>query len=78
MITLLITIGEFPRQTMHEVQFVVVDSSSAYNAIFGRPVQSIFKAIPSIPHLAMKFPTTRGISVVRGNQDESATRSDIL
>ncbi|KAK8944344.1 hypothetical protein KSP39_PZI008164 [Platanthera zijinensis] len=69
MITLPVTMGEFPRQVTHEIQFVVVDSSSAYNAIFGRPIQTIFKAIPSIPHLAMKFPTPGGIGVVRGNQE---------
>ncbi|KAK8947193.1 hypothetical protein KSP39_PZI006962 [Platanthera zijinensis] len=69
MITLPVTMGEFPRQVTHEIQFVVVNSSSAYNAIFGRPVQTIFKAIPSIPHLAMKFPTPGGIGVVRGNQE---------
>ncbi|KAK8913989.1 hypothetical protein KSP39_PZI024103 [Platanthera zijinensis] len=68
-VTLPVTLGEFPRQITHEAQFVVVDSSSAYNAIFGRPVQTTFKAIPSIPHLAMKFPTPGGIGVVRGNQE---------
>ncbi|KAK8942426.1 hypothetical protein KSP39_PZI008890 [Platanthera zijinensis] len=72
-VTLPVTLGEFLRQTTHEVQFVVVDSNSAYNAIFGRPVQTTFKAIPSIPHLAMKFPTPGGIGIVRGNQE--ATRS---
>ncbi|KAK8969358.1 hypothetical protein KSP40_PGU017073 [Platanthera guangdongensis] len=61
--------GEFSRQATHEIQFVVIDSSSAYNAIFGRPIQTIFKAVPSIPHFAMKFPTTGGTGVVRGNQE---------
>ncbi|KAK8928780.1 hypothetical protein KSP39_PZI017671 [Platanthera zijinensis] len=68
-VTLPVTLGEFPKQITHEVQFVVVESSSAYNVIFGRPVQTTFKSISSIPHLAMKFPTPGGIGVVRGNQE---------
>ncbi|KAK8950124.1 hypothetical protein KSP40_PGU019888 [Platanthera guangdongensis] len=64
---------------MHEIQFIVVDSSSSYNAIFGRPIQSIFKVVPSVPHLAMKFLVTVGTRVVCGNQEaaekELASRS---
>ena len=36
-ITLPVTIGEYPRQVTKEVTFLVVDCSSAYNAIIGRP-----------------------------------------
>ncbi|KAI0519294.1 hypothetical protein KFK09_006736 [Dendrobium nobile] len=70
-ITLPVTMGEFPRQVTHSAQFIVVKSESAYNAIFGRPLQSIFKAIASVPHLKMKFPTPVGIGEVRGNQKEA-------
>ncbi|KAI0499461.1 hypothetical protein KFK09_020364 [Dendrobium nobile] len=70
-ITLPVTMGEFPRQVTHSVQFIMVKSESAYNAIFGRPLQSIFKAIASVPHLKMKFPTPAEIGEVRGNQHEA-------
>ncbi|KAK8918452.1 hypothetical protein KSP39_PZI021230 [Platanthera zijinensis] len=52
---------DFPKQATHDVNFVVINSRSACNAIFGRPIQSTFGAIPSIPHLAMKFPTPGGV-----------------
>ncbi|KAK8937895.1 hypothetical protein KSP40_PGU013440 [Platanthera guangdongensis] len=72
-ITPLVTKGEFPRQATHKIQFFAIDSSLPYNAIFGRPIQSVFKAIPLIPHLAMKFPTSGGTGVVRGNQEVART-----
>ncbi|KAK8967097.1 hypothetical protein KSP40_PGU009252 [Platanthera guangdongensis] len=52
-----------------DVQFVVVDSSSAYNTIFGHPLQALFEAIHSIPHLALKFITPSEIGVTRGDQE---------
>ncbi|KAK8923428.1 hypothetical protein KSP39_PZI019052 [Platanthera zijinensis] len=70
-ITLPITIGEFSKQAAHNVHFIVIDSSSTYNAIFGRPVQSIFRAIPTSPHLAMKFLTIRGVGVIHRVKEES-------
>ncbi|KAI0497223.1 hypothetical protein KFK09_020446 [Dendrobium nobile] len=45
-----------------------VKSKSAYNAIFGRPLQTIFRAIASIPYLKLKFPTPSGIGTVCGDQ----------
>ncbi|KAK8970934.1 hypothetical protein KSP40_PGU011164 [Platanthera guangdongensis] len=62
---------DFPKQATHDVNFVVIDSSSAYNTIFGRPVQSTFRAIQSVLHLAMKFRTPGGVGVVRGDQEEA-------
>ncbi|KAK8944708.1 hypothetical protein KSP39_PZI007776 [Platanthera zijinensis] len=70
-ITFPVTMGDFPEQATHDVNFVVINSSSTYDAIFGRPVQSTFGAISSIPHLTMKFPTPRGVGVVRGDQEEA-------
>ncbi|KAI0524674.1 hypothetical protein KFK09_004056 [Dendrobium nobile] len=63
-ISLLVILGEFPRQSTHYVQFVIVKSKSAYNAIFGRPLQLIFGIVTSIPHLKLKFHTPTGVSVV--------------
>ncbi|KAK8928758.1 hypothetical protein KSP39_PZI017116 [Platanthera zijinensis] len=42
-LTLPVTLGEFPRQVSHDVQFVAVDTESPYNAIFGRPLQTAFQ-----------------------------------
>ncbi|KAI0515705.1 hypothetical protein KFK09_008371 [Dendrobium nobile] len=67
-ITLPVVLGEFPRQVEHPILFIVVKSESAYNAIFGRPLQTIFGAVASIPHLKLKFPTPSGIGTVRGDQ----------
>ncbi|XP_022897478.1 uncharacterized protein LOC111411151 [Olea europaea var. sylvestris] len=48
--------------------FQVVRVSIAYNAILGRPLLNKIKAIGSTFHLAMKFPTSNGVGVVRGDQ----------
>ncbi|KAK8935269.1 hypothetical protein KSP39_PZI013634 [Platanthera zijinensis] len=39
-LTLPVTLGEFPRQVSHDVQFVAVDTESPYNAIFGEATQT--------------------------------------
>ena len=36
-ITLLVTVGDYPRQIIQDETFLVVDCSSAYNGIIGRP-----------------------------------------
>ena len=36
-VTLSVTIGDYPQQITKDVTFLVVDYSSAYNAILGRP-----------------------------------------
>ncbi|XP_020703370.1 uncharacterized protein LOC110114732 [Dendrobium catenatum] len=41
-ISLPVLLGEFTHQVEHPIQFIVVKSESAYNAIFGRPLQIIF------------------------------------
>ncbi|XP_028556944.1 uncharacterized protein LOC110115884 [Dendrobium catenatum] len=53
--------------------FIVVKSESAYNAIFGRPLQLIFWIVTSIPHLKLKFHTPTGVSVVCGDQQTAQT-----
>ncbi|KAK8971524.1 hypothetical protein KSP40_PGU010735 [Platanthera guangdongensis] len=50
-----------------------VGTESPYNAIFGRPLQPTFGAIPSIPNLAMKFATPAGVRVAKGNQEATKT-----
>ncbi|XP_070045123.1 uncharacterized protein [Nicotiana tomentosiformis] len=50
----------------------VVDSDMGYNIILGRPWIHKMKAIPSMYHQLLKFPTPEGIKQIRG--DQSATR----
>ena len=51
--------------------FMVVKGGSSYNAILGRPTLVAMRAVTSIYHLCLKFPTPRGVGVVRGNQYEA-------
>jgi hypothetical protein len=60
-IELQVTVGTPPTQKTIPVKFIVVDKPSAYNAIFGRAAQTELKAVTSIPHLCMKFPTEDGV-----------------
>ena len=45
--------------------FLVVDCSSAYNGIIGRPTLNSWKAATSTYHLMIKFPTEYGIGELR-------------
>ena len=67
-ITLPITVRDYPQQITKDVTFLVVDCSSAYNAIIGRPTLNSWKAVISTYHLMIKFPTEYGIGKVRGDQ----------
>ena len=61
MVTLLITIGDYPQQISRDVTFLVVDCSFAYNAIIGQPTLNSWKAITSTYHLMIKFPMKYGV-----------------
>ena len=50
------------------MKFLIVDASSAYNMLLGRPSRNAIKAIPSAYHMMIKFPTTGGVGMVRGDQ----------
>ena len=60
--------GDYPQQITKDVTFLVVDCSSAYNAILGRPTLNSWKDVTSTYHLMIKFPTEYGMREVRGNQ----------
>jgi hypothetical protein len=49
--------------------FLVVEASSAYNAILGRGALNKLGAIVSTPHLMMKFLTPNGIGCEQGDQE---------
>ncbi|KAL5548207.1 hypothetical protein UlMin_003438 [Ulmus minor] len=60
-----------PCQHIQIVDFVLIDCSSPYNAIIGRPTLNKIRAVTSTYHLLVKFPTVGGIGILRGDQTES-------
>ena len=62
------TVGDYPRQIIQDVTFLVVDCSFAYNGILGQPTLNSWKAATSTYHLMIKFPTEYGIGELRGDQ----------
>ena len=64
-VTLTVTMGDYPQQVTRGVTFLVVDCSSAYNSILGRPTLNSWKAVTSTYHLMIKFPTKYGIGELR-------------
>ena len=70
-ISLLMTLGEYFRQSCIIADFLVIDQPSTFNAVLGRPSLRELRAITSIQHLLMKFPTPRGVREVKGDQQES-------
>ncbi|XP_075663054.1 uncharacterized protein LOC142632557 [Castanea sativa] len=67
-VTLAVTIGDYPQQITKNVAFLVVDCSSAYNTIIGRPTLNSWKVVTSTYHLMIKFPTDYGVGELRGDQ----------
>ena len=46
-ITLPVVVGSYPQQITKEVNFLMVDYSSSYNAVIGRPTLNSWKAVTS-------------------------------
>ena len=67
-ITLSVTIGNYPQQITKDVMLLMVDCSSAYNGILGRPTLNSWKAATLTYHLMIKFPTEYEIGELRGDQ----------
>ena len=61
-------VGAYPQQVTRNVNFLVVDCSSSYNAIIGRPTLNSWKAVTSTYHLSVKFLTEHGVGEVQGDQ----------
>ena len=66
-ISLLMTLGEYPRQSFVMADFLVIDQLSAFNAVLGRPSLRELRAITYMHHLLMKFPTPQGVGEVKGD-----------
>ena len=54
-------------QATTTARFLVVDASSAYNMLLGRPSLNAINAIPSAYHMMIKFPTEGGVGMVQGD-----------
>ena len=67
-ITLPVVVGAYPQQVSKDVNFLVVDCLSSYNAIIGRPTLNSWKAVTSTYHLSVKFPTENEVGEVQGDQ----------
>jgi len=67
-VTLPVTVGDYPQQITKDVTFLVVDYSSTYNAILGRLTFNSWKVVTSTYHLMIKIPTEYGVGEVCGNQ----------
>ena len=50
------------------MRFLIVDAPLAYNMLLGRPSLNAIRVVPSAYHMVIKFPTTNGVGMVRGNQ----------
>ena len=70
-IRLPVTAGTAPTIRTLLTTFIVVDCPSAYNVVIGTPILVDLRAVTSIWHLAMKFPTDAGVGRVLGNQREA-------
>ena len=67
-IHLVLTLGDPPCQATMTARFLVVDTPSAYNMFLGRPSLNEINVIPSAYHMMIKFSTTSGVGMVRGDQ----------
>ena len=67
-VTLSVMVGDYLQQITKNVTFLVVDCSSAYNAILGQPTLNSWKAVTSTYHLMIKFPTDYGVGELCGSQ----------
>ncbi|XP_059288158.1 uncharacterized protein LOC132041462 [Lycium ferocissimum] len=54
--------------TIQQTVFYVIEGDMKYNALLGRPWIHSIRAIPSILHQLLKFPTPEGIKTIRGEQ----------
>ncbi|XP_072088072.1 uncharacterized protein [Arachis hypogaea] len=67
-ISLHTTFGKGTRSRTLNIDYIVVNVSSAYNALIGRTTLNQLCAVVSTPHLCMKFPTLKGITTTKGDQ----------
>ena len=60
--------GTYLTQVTKEIDFLIVDCPSTYNIILGRHALNRRKAMTSMYHLKVKFPTTYGVGEIKRDQ----------
>ena len=70
-LTLPLTLGEWPKATTKMINFLIADVPSAYNGILGRTSLFTRGIITSVRHQLIKSPTPNGIGQVREDQPAS-------
>ena len=65
-ITLPMTVGEYPRESCVMANFLVINQPSAFNTRLDRLSLKALKVITSIYHVLMKFPTPNRVQKVQG------------
>ena len=63
-VTLTVTVGTYPKQLTHQLDFLVVDCPSSYNVIIGRPTLNRWKSATFTYCLIL---TKNGASEVKGD-----------
>lgn len=66
-ISLLLTVGEFPKTYTVMAEFFVVECPFAFNALLGSLSIKALKAITSVYHFTMKFPMLERVEIVKGS-----------
>lgn len=64
-----VTIRQKPRQATQMLNFMVINTTSAYNVILGQASLHSFKEVASTYHLKMKFPTSHEVGEQRDYQE---------
>ena len=70
-------VGDYPRKSCVVTDFLAIDQPSTFNAVLGRPSLKALKAITSVYHLLMKFPTLNGVGKygeIKKKQGDVTTR----
>ena len=67
-VTLMVTVGTYPRQSTRQLDFLVVDYPSSYNVIIGRPTLNRWKGATSTYCLNVKFLIENGVGEVKKDQ----------
>ena len=67
-VTLPMTVGDYPQQSTMDVTFLVVDYSSANNVILSHPTLNSCKVVTLTYHLMIKFSTEYRVGEVSEDQ----------
>ncbi|KAL2540812.1 Uncharacterized protein Adt_01790 [Abeliophyllum distichum] len=67
-IELPVTLGTHSASITIITNFLAIKTPMAYNAIYDRPLLNAARAVVSTYHQSMKFPTSRGVGCVMGDQ----------